>query len=762
MYLTPSLNFLNAAAGALDQEVAGVILEFSKYVEGLPKELQSLTATPLWRERGEGLSHWLPFWLNLEFAGGALLPQARQMALANRFGQMFCLLQDGVIDGDTRIKPNILMLIDTFFFHFVHGYQNIFSSTHPFWIFFESYWQDYLQALAWEWVQHHGCVSPYTLEDFAWLGRKFSPVKICCTGMAMLANRDDEIPHLEAAIDHCQRGYQILDDLKDWKEDLEKGNYTYPLTLVHLLHATETGEKLPVEEVDRFLWTKGIGQDVLSQAIELFTQAEQDIAHLSLLGFNAMIRDLESKARQWAEQADRDQGRQIGYPQLKLFSLDDQHVVLNVQTIGLFHVDETATAFLKQMESNPERSIDPDKEESLAELQAAHVFDNLPPPCIREGSRLTTLQLIIAQSNGPGGSGQNHNGQLMSREVGERAVDILFKEASDGNPVRIVFTGQDPLDQIDILVGLMAYSTQQAATAGKDLRFHLVTGKTALKTDTIDFLAHQNISVEINIVLDRSNSGIARIDPNEGWQRMANNIRTLRQEGIKDITIRVPLNTLAATSDWILEQLVDMGIAVIIPTTTRPVPESCSNGMSEEELAQIKHAQEYTTARFLNGLRQGQIIPYLNLWVSLIRLARSERVVYPCLAGVAMAAVTPNGSIFPCQHLTGESALAIGSVFVGLDHKQTESYSRSQVDQFPICRRCWAHYLCGGCPRCAYFGTNGDIKSPNLYRCNEIKHHWQVVIQLLARSQQECPELLSKIIKTEAPESFSLFMECNE
>jgi len=307
---------------SLASEILKVLDQSQQHLDSLPFDLEAIaTSSSIWKEIGPGLGVFLPFWLDEEFAQGNLIAEARQMALANRFGQIFCLVQDSVIDRDPRTKPEILILLNDFFFQFVHIYQQVFPSSHPFWGYFYKFWQEYLEALAREKVRHNNRNNPYTPEDFLWIGRKMSPLKICVAGMALLADRKEAIPVLSAMIEGLHAGYQLLDDLRDWRDDLDTGSYTYLLSLLEIRpsRASRDGRSVipSLDEVQRQLQCGGVAVTVLEKASDFLSDSLLVSSDYSLPKLKVWMREIHKEIRQRRELIEGNQDRSPKHHQSK-------------------------------------------------------------------------------------------------------------------------------------------------------------------------------------------------------------------------------------------------------------------------------------------------------------------------------------------------------------------------------------------------------------------------------------------------------------
>lgn len=735
----------------LKKEMLSVAEQFSHYISTLPSELRDLTkASSLWKERGAGLSHFLPFWLNQEFSGGDFLPEARQMALANRFGQIFCLIQDGVIDKHAGTKPEILILLNALFFRFLYGYQKLFPASHTFWTYFEKYWQEYLQALAWEKAHHHERIAPYTHEDFLWLGRKFSPVKICCAGMALLSGREEEIPCLSNSIEHLHVGYQLLDDVEDWPEDIENRDYTYLLTLVHLKDQQGNQEvPLPPEEIEKRFWSGGLAGELFQKAIDLLTLSLQDISHLSLPAFKKRIKKLQRETRQKQEKITKHMNNTGEQPQLQIFSQDGHHIVFNVSTSSLYEVDRESVSLLKRMPGKTWQAESTEDDELMQELREAGLFAALPPPEIEDGPPLKTLALnISSQCNlfcsycfAEQGKYKGEN-KSMSSEVGERAIDLLLRESGHSPNVKIIFFGGEPMLNSQLITHLIEYGRQQSAEHGKKMRFSLITNGTLMPSRMIDLFRKEEVTVVVS--LDGPPEVQNRLRPTvqgeKTYNRVVQNIRELQKGGVQEVSIQATLGSHTLSPMEILEHLLSLDASAVSIQYMQPTSDCKYTWWESDPSAMMKYREELADHFFYN-LLQGRIIPYAGLLKPLTRLYRRDRFVYNCAAGVTMGSVNAEGSVFPCYRFFEEPSAALGNVFTGLDRKKFHPYIQNSVDRQDTCKSCWVRYLCGGNCRYSNLLLHGEISRPHSNRCTQIKHHFQVVLHLFARIMRKLPEL---------------------
>jgi uncharacterized protein len=83
-----------------------------------------------------------------------------------------------------------------------------------------------------------------------------------------------------------------------------------------------------------------------------------------------------------------------------------------------------------------------------------------------------------------------------------------------------------------------------------------------------------------------------------------------------------------------------------------------------------------------------------------------------------VAAVAADGDVYPCPSLLGLEPMRLGHV----DDCGAEDMidrRRTAVENLPVCRSCWARYLCGG--GCFYdnLARTGDLRRPDPLFCHE-------------------------------------------
>ena len=136
----------------------------------------------------------LPRWLGDAF--GLQSDVSHALMLSNVYGLAYIRLQDDLVDGDLdQASRGPAILLATALYHqWMWQYVQLFEATSPFWGHFERFVAQWLRAtLDSNRPPASDSRSP-TEEDLLRLGERGAPLKICCVGACLLADREAAIP----------------------------------------------------------------------------------------------------------------------------------------------------------------------------------------------------------------------------------------------------------------------------------------------------------------------------------------------------------------------------------------------------------------------------------------------------------------------------------------------------------------------------------------------------------------------------------------
>ncbi|GLX66266.1 hypothetical protein [Paenibacillus glycanilyticus] len=190
----------------------------------------------------------LPYWIN-EVAP-IPISQCRELAIANVFNMLYYFLQDDVMDESPAAWKEQLALA-----HLCHAeleaiLRGLFTAESSFWHHGQQYVQEWASAVV------HEDKHDFFKTDFIKVAKKASPLKLASTGVLLLADRQELIAQVDQLVDLALVLLQMADDLADWEEDLQEGNYNCLIAIIHdKRHST-----LPLQahEIESYIYDRGL------------------------------------------------------------------------------------------------------------------------------------------------------------------------------------------------------------------------------------------------------------------------------------------------------------------------------------------------------------------------------------------------------------------------------------------------------------------------------------------------------------------------
>lgn len=353
------------------------------------------------------------------------------------------------------------------------------------------------------------------------------------------------------------------------------------------------------------------------------------------------------------------------------------------------------------------------------------------------GPRVVNMALFVTQTCNMrcvycyGKGGEYGERGVMTRETAFEAVDWLMENSMDAKTVYVGFFGGEPLMNFPLIQQVVAYAKEQAAKQGKEVKFNMTTNGSLLTQEIISFMNQEKINSLISF------DGPPEIQDRQrpfrngkgSYNRVFANVQKLRAL-MPNLSARA---TLCGDSDpFVIRRgleaagfvncYVTPASPVILGQTENPgVPDRAAK--TEERAAEKMMAYERAeTAHFFDAVKNRNLDPAsppegLHL---LAALAEGTRRHAACGIGRGLHAVAVNGDVYPCHRFVGLTDVRLGHI---RDHRVNglNDYHRAVVENLPVCRTCWARYLCGG--GCFYdnMAHTGDMHRPNPSHCVRTK-----------------------------------------
>ena len=326
------------------------------------------------------------------------------------------------------------------------------------------------------------------------------------------------------------------------------------------------------------------------------------------------------------------------------------------------------------------------------------------------------------------GEGGEYGGRgVMNAETARAAVDWLLESAGDAGRIHIGFFGGEPLLELPLLRGVVAYAKQQATTRGKEVTFGMTTNGTLLTRDAVAFLAEEQVDTLISFdgppaVHDRQRpfrNGRGSCD------RILTNVRRMRRD-IPHTTARAtvygdgdPFAIRRGTEEAGFDRCILLPASPVLLRGEEPAGASAARRRATARMLAY-HRQE--VARLFRAFAERTLDPArppadLTLVAG---LADGRKRHTACGIGRGLRAVSVDGDVYPCHRFVGLEGARLGHVREP-ETGELNDYHRAVVENLPLCRNCWARYFCGG--GCFYENQayTGDMHRPDPLFCHEVK-----------------------------------------
>ena len=283
--------------------------------------------------------------------------------------------------------------------------------------------------------------------------------------------------------------------------------------------------------------------------------------------------------------------------------------------------------------------------------------------------------------------------ELMSYEVGRKALDFLVANSGNRRNLEVDFFGGEPLMNFQVVKDLVAYGRSLEETHDKKFRFTLTTNGVLLNDDIMEF-ANQEMG---NVVLS--------ID---GRKEVHDRMRPFRK-GAGSYDLIVPKfqkfadsrhqekyyvrgtfthNNLDFSKDVL--HLADLGFKQI---SVEPVvaQETDSYAIREEDLPQLMEEYENLALEMVKRHGKENDFNFFHFMIDLEGGPCVAKRLSGCGSGTEYLAVTPTGDLYPCHQFVGNTDFLMGNVDDGVVNTDLrDEFKSCNVYAKDKCRECFA------------------------------------------------------------------------
>lgn len=304
--------------------------------------------------------------------------------------------------------------------------------------------------------------------------------------------------------------------------------------------------------------------------------------------------------------------------------------------------------------------------------------------------------------------------ELMSFEVGKKALDFLVANSGNRVNLEVDFFGGEPLMNWDVVKQLVEYGRSLEEAHNKKFRFTLTTNGVLLNDEIMEYLNKEMSNVVLSL---------------DGRKEVNDNMRPFRTgKGSYDLIVpkfQKLADSRNQTNYYVrgtftrdnldfsedVKHFADLGFKQM---SIEPVvgPEEDPYSIREEDLSQIMEEYDKLALEYIKREKEGNGFNFFHFMIDLNQGPCVYKRLSGCGSGTEYLAVTPWGDFYPCHQFVGNEDFLMGNVDEGIIRNDlVDTFSNCNVYSKEKCKNCFARFYCsGGCAANSYnfHGTIND------------------------------------------------------
>lgn len=325
--------------------------------------------------------------------------------------------------------------------------------------------------------------------------------------------------------------------------------------------------------------------------------------------------------------------------------------------------------------------------------------------------------------------------ELMSFEVGKKALDFLVANSGKRRNLEVDFFGGEPLLNFQVVKDLVAYGRSLEEKYDKNFRFTLTTNGVLLDDDIMEFANKEMGNVVLSIDGRPEIHNMMRPFPKgaESYDLIVPKFKKFADSRNQDkyyVRGTFTRNNLDFSKDVL--HLADLGFKQI---SVEPVvaQETDDYALREEDLPQLFEEYENLAEEMVRRHGTDEDFNFFHFMIDLEGGPCVAKRLSGCGSGTEYLAVTPTGDLYPCHQFVGNPDFLMGNVDEGVVNTSLrDSFKSCNVYAKDKCRECFARFYCsGGCAANSY-NFHGDIHNAYDIGCALQKKRVECAIMIKA------------------------------
>ncbi len=330
--------------------------------------------------------------------------------------------------------------------------------------------------------------------------------------------------------------------------------------------------------------------------------------------------------------------------------------------------------------------------------------------------------------------------ELMSFEVGKKALDFLVANSGNRVNLEVDFFGGEPLMNWDVVKQLVEYGRSLEEPNNKKFRFTLTTNGVLLNDEIMEYLNKEMSNVvlsldgrkEVNDRMRPFRTGKGSYDlivPK--FQKLADS-RNQTNYYVRGTFTR---DNLDFSED--VKHFADLGFKQM---SIEPVvgPEEDPYSIREEDLPKIMEEYDKLALEYIKREKEGNGFNFFHFMIDLNQGPCVYKRLSGCGSGTEYLAVTPWGDFYPCHQFVGNEDFLMGNVDDGIVRNDIrDMFKNCNVYSKEKCKNCFAKFYCsGGCAANSY-NFHGNINDAYDVGCELQKKRIECAIMIRAAMAED-------------------------
>jgi uncharacterized protein len=337
----------------------------------------------------------------------------------------------------------------------------------------------------------------------------------------------------------------------------------------------------------------------------------------------------------------------------------------------------------------------------------------------------------------------------MSDETAQAALDFVFEKTAAASRIALHFGSGEPLMRFDLLQRIVAQANARVADLGKSIVYDLTTNAT-LVTEQIAVFLRDN-PFQIRVSCDGPADLHDRYRPMRGgrpsYRLVERGLGILTRHLADRLTVNTVICGGTRLSDvWAWAKRIGIQHFHVIKVGTQ---DQRDLGLRDDELRTFRADLEAICDDMLADLRAGRTpVDYQPITKVVRRLMIPEPITRFCGVAGSYLGVSSNGQVYPCFRHLGLDEYRLGDVRTGINDDKRQDFlgkEAADVDNRPVCRECWARYMCGGGCYADSVVYGPDKRKPQEDHCPFWRTEIETAMVFYDRLRQEDPGYCFKL-----------------